>query len=76
MVLVMGRSAKVEPQMTDVAAKQALGEMLVERGLLRSRDLDRVLLAKREMGGLLGDVLIRLGLVAEIRACGDTLRAS
>ena len=65
MVLVMGRSAKVEPQMTDVAAKQGLGEMLVERGLLSSRDLDRALLAKREMGGLLGDVLIRLGLVAE-----------
>ena len=65
MLLVMGRSAKVEPQMTDVAAKQALGEMLVERGLLSSRDLDRALLAKREMGGLLGDVLIRLGLVAE-----------
>ena len=50
MLLVMGRSAKVEPQMTDVAAKQALGEMLVERGLLSSRDLDRALLAKREMG--------------------------
>ena len=55
----------MEPQMTDVAVKQALGEMLVERGLLSSRDLDRALLAKREMGGLLGDVLIRLGLVAE-----------
>ena len=50
-------------QITD---KPSLGEALVARGLLSGRDLDRALLAKREMGGLLGDVLIRLGLVAEL----------
>ncbi|MEK9791659.1 MAG: ATPase, T2SS/T4P/T4SS family [Halieaceae bacterium] len=53
-------------QTVQIAEKPSLGEALVARGLLSGRDLDRALLAKREMGGLLGDVLIRLGLVAEL----------
>lgn len=42
-----------------------LGEMLVTAGKIGSRDLERALLAQQEMGGLLGQVLVRLGLVAE-----------
>lgn len=42
-----------------------LGELLVSRGKVAQRDLDRALLAQQEMGGLLGQVLVRLGLVAE-----------
>ena len=42
-----------------------LGERLIERGLLSPRDLERALAAQREMGGYLGQVLIRLGLVGE-----------
>lgn len=42
-----------------------LGEMLVASGKLGQRDLDRALVAQSEMGGLLGQVLVRLGLVSE-----------
>lgn len=37
----------------------------MQAGKLTERDLDRALLAQTEMGGYLGQVLIRLGLVAE-----------
>lgn len=47
------------------AARAALGEELIQRGLLNVRDLDRALAAQREMGGRIGEVLVRLGLVAE-----------
>ena len=47
-------------------SEPGLGDALVQRGLLGVRDLDRALLAQREMGGMLGEVLIRLGLVAEL----------
>ena len=42
-----------------------LGERLVAQGLLSERDLERARLAKREMGCMLGEALVRLGLVAE-----------
>ena len=42
-----------------------LGERLVTDGLLSERDLERARLAKREMGCMLGEALVRLGLVAE-----------
>lgn len=42
-----------------------LGELLVAAGKLSARDLDRALAAQVEMGGLLGQVLSRLGLVSE-----------
>ncbi len=45
--------------------RKRLGEILVDRRKLSERDLDRALLAQREMGGYLGEVLLRLGLVAE-----------
>ena len=61
----------MDPQ-KDVTAitTTSLGAELVSRGLLSERDLDRARLAKREMGGLLGEVLIRLGLVAETDLAG------
>lgn len=43
-----------------------LGDMLVQAGKLTARDLERALLAQQEMGGLLGRVLVRLGLVSEL----------
>ena len=55
----------MDPQGTVAIDTPSLGDTLVARGLVASRDLDRARLAKREMGGLLGEVLIRLGLVAE-----------
>ena len=48
------------------AGKPMLGEMLVAASKLSERDLERALVAQREMGGLLGEVLVRLGLVAEM----------
>ena len=43
-----------------------LGERLIDRGLLSPRDLERALAAQREMGGYIGQVLVRLGLVGEV----------
>ncbi len=42
-----------------------MGERLVAAGLLSDRDLERARLAKREMGCMLGEALVSLGLVAE-----------
>jgi general secretion pathway protein E len=53
-----------------------LGERLVAQGLLSERDLERARLAKREMGCMLGEALVRLGLVAEsnvVKALGEEL---
>lgn len=44
---------------------EKIGELLVARGKLSSRDLERALVAQHEMGDLLGRVLVRLGLVSE-----------
>ncbi|WP_436126182.1 type II secretion system ATPase GspE [Acidovorax sp. LjRoot117] len=40
--------------------------MLVRSGKLSARDLERALLAQQEMGGLLGRVLVRLGVVSDL----------
>src|SRR5690554_88357 len=42
-----------------------LGEWLVKQNKLSARDVERALIAQSEMGGYLGQVLIKLGLVAE-----------
>jgi len=42
-----------------------LGELLVEQEKISERDVERTLLAQSEMGGLFGQVLIKLGLVSE-----------
>ena len=43
-----------------------LGELLVSRNKISSRDLERALVAQQEMGGRLGQVLAQLGLVSEL----------
>ncbi|GKS98642.1 type II secretion system ATPase GspE [Acidovorax sp. SUPP3434] len=48
------------------APRPPLGELLVQSGKLSARDLERALSAQQEMGGLLGRVLVRLGLVSEL----------
>lgn len=42
-----------------------LGEWLVEQNKLSARDVERALMAQAEMGGYFGQVLVKLGLVAE-----------
>ena len=49
----------------DQPSAMLFGERLIAEGLLASRDLERALAAQREMGGYIGDVLTRLGLIAE-----------
>ncbi len=53
------------PQSTEPAERARLGELLVQGGKLTARDLERALSAQEEMGGMLGRVLVRLGLVSE-----------
>ncbi len=43
-----------------------IGELLVERGKISERDLERTLLAQSEMGDMFGQVLVKLGLVSEL----------
>ena len=45
---------------------EQLGELLVSRNKLGVRDLERALMAQSEMGGTLGQVLVKLGLVSEL----------
>jgi len=59
-------TAPVEPQGLEAATRARLGELLVQAGKLSARDLERALSAQQEMGGMLGRVLVRLGLVSEI----------
>lgn len=47
------------------APPTGVGGRLIARGLLSERDLERARIAKREMGCMLGEALVRLGLVAE-----------
>ncbi len=47
-----------------VISKQ-LGELLMERGVITREKLDHALLAQKESGGLLGQILVRLGFVKE-----------
>lgn len=43
-----------------------LGELLVEQSKITNRDIERALVAKAEMGGMFGQVLVKLGLVSEL----------
>jgi len=43
-----------------------LGEFLVESGKITPRDVERALVARAEMGGLFGQILVKLGLVSEV----------
>ncbi|MFV0275877.1 MAG: GspE/PulE family protein, partial [Parahaliea sp.] len=42
-----------------------IGEWLVQQGKISERDVERTLLAQNEMGGLFGQVLVKLGLVSD-----------
>ncbi len=57
--------AAIEPSLI-ASPHVRLGELLVASGKLTGRDLERALAAQVEMGGLLGGVLSRLGLVSEM----------
>lgn len=39
-----------------------LGELLVERGVIDSRQLEKALSFQKEKGGLIGEILVELGL--------------
>ena len=43
-----------------------LGELLVSKNKISVRDVERALAAQHEMGGYLGQVLVKLGLVSEL----------
>lgn len=42
-----------------------LGELLVERGIINQRQLDKALVAQQEKGGLIGEILVGLGFARE-----------
>ncbi|MBR0567253.1 type II secretion system ATPase GspE [Azoarcus sp. L1K30] len=57
---------QTEPSLPPLqTARPKLGELLLSAGKLNARDLDRALSAQDEMGGMLGRVLVRLGVVSE-----------
>lgn len=43
-----------------------IGEILIESGKVSERDIERALLAQREIGDRIGQVLVKLGLVSEL----------
>lgn len=56
----------IQTQRADQSAPHPrLGELLLRKNRLGARDLEQALAAQTEMGGLLGHVLVRLGLVSE-----------
>nr|WP_238945628.1 type II/IV secretion system protein [Vandammella animalimorsus] len=57
-------AAPLSPQAAQPGQRR-LGELLVQAGKLGPRDLERALAAQQEMGGMLGRVLVRLGVVSE-----------
>lgn len=63
-----------EPTGEVTGPRPRLGELLVQAGKLSSRDLDRALSAQQEMGGMLGRVLVRLGLVSDGDVAGVLAR--
>jgi type IV pilus assembly protein PilB len=42
-----------------------LGELLIDKGLLNTAQLDEALIERRQHGGLLGETLVRLGFIFE-----------
>jgi len=47
-----------------VISKQ-LGDLLIERGLIKKEDLDKALRIQKERGGLLGDILVSMSCTTE-----------
>jgi type IV pilus assembly protein PilB len=42
-----------------------LGELLIERGIINQRQLDKALAIQKERGGLIGEILVELGAAKE-----------
>ena len=42
-----------------------LGELLIERGIIDQRQLDKALAVQKERGGLIGEILVELGFTKE-----------
>ena len=54
--------------MTDSATsnhREAIGALLLQRGLIGAPDLEKALAFQRQFGGLLGSILVRLGALSE-----------
>ncbi|MGE0806147.1 MAG: type II secretion system ATPase GspE [Burkholderiaceae bacterium] len=63
----MNQSELASLPVADAAApRRRLGELLVAQNRLSAHDLEHALAAQREMGDLLGRVLVRLGLLSEL----------
>jgi len=54
--------------------KIKLGEALVNAGEISSESLQKALLAQREDGGKLGDILVKLGLITEVKLASSLSR--
>ena len=52
------------PSMKRIVSKQ-LGELLMERGIINSSQLEKALKFQRENGGLIGQILVALGFAKE-----------
>lgn len=58
-------AAQALPVVSEVGQSKRLGEMLIDRGLLVPADLARALSLQQQIGGRLGQILVRLGAVSE-----------
>lgn len=47
------------------AISKQLGDLLVERGIIKKDDLEKALKIQKEKGGLLGDILVSMGCATE-----------
>lgn len=61
----MNKQKKISSQ-TFENKTQAIGEILLERGLVNPGQLQQGLAAQKKQGGLLGENLIRLGFIGDI----------
>ena len=59
-----------EGRTLDTAAKRRLGEIVVERGLITSEQLQQALDHQRQTGGKLGETLVELGLLTRMALAG------
>jgi len=58
-------SAQIIPDFSDPGANRLFGELLVSKGLLTQEELADGLNAQRQEGGRLGEILLRLNLLAD-----------
>ena len=54
----------------ETAAKRRLGDIIVERGLITSAQLEQALTVQRESGSKLGEVLVELGFLTRVALAG------